>query len=418
VIDDNCKTRLPAWNNTGRATDHKSLVALSLALCFCSWFGGVCPASGQVSADSNDRFRQATEALRQGRLEDAATGFAAAVTAAPTFAEAHLNLGLVLEEQGKNEEAIASLQKALKLKPRLHGANLFLGVAEYRLNHFDLAIASLKKEIAYYPSSADAWMWLGVVQLAGGQADQATESLDRAAKLNPDNVDILYNRGRAHLLVSKNSYEKMYKADPNTWHVHQVLAQAYAESDRHEEAIAEYQAAIRKAPNQPGLHEELGSEYLRTDKLDAAEAEFAQEIKFDPHNAFALFKLGATQIERGDAEKGKGSVESALQKNPQLKNAAYYLGRAEMQLGHNEEAVSALKQATNADSDPDIVQQAWYQLAIVYRRLRRTEDAKQALTIFQRLKDESTERQHELFEKKREAQIKDSLPPEETNPPR
>ena len=81
-------------------------------------------------------------------------------------------------------------------------------------------------------------MWLGVVQLADEQADQAAESLDRAAKLNPDNVDILYNRGRAHLLVSKNSYEKMYKADPDTWRVHQVLAQAYAESDRHEEAIA------------------------------------------------------------------------------------------------------------------------------------------------------------------------------------
>ena len=89
-------------------------------------------------------------------------------------------------------------------------------------------------------------MWLGVVQLADEQADQAAESLDRAAKLNPDNVDILYNRGRAHLLVSKNSYEKMYKTDPNTWRVHQVLAQAYAESGRHEEAISEYQAAIRK----------------------------------------------------------------------------------------------------------------------------------------------------------------------------
>jgi tetratricopeptide (TPR) repeat protein len=402
--------------NTWRGTVRKGLLVVNL-LCLCSGFGYLYSADGQALVDSNDRFRQATEALKQGRLEDAATGFAAVVNAAPTFAEAHLNLGLVLEEQGKNEEATASLQKALKLKPKLRGANLFLGVAEYRLNHLDLAIASLKKETAYYPSSADAWMWLGVVQLASGQADQACESLDRAAKLDPDNVDILYNRGRAHLLVSKNSYEKMYKADPNTWHVHQVLAQAYAESDRHEEAIAEYQAAIRKAPNQPGLHEELGSEFLRTDKLDAAEAEFAQELKFDPNNAFALFKLGATQVERGDAEKGKGSVELALQKNPRLKNAAYYLGRAEMQLGHNEEAINALKQATNPDSDPDIVQQAWYQLAIVYRRLRRTEDAKQALAIFQRLKDESTERQHKLFEKKREAQIKDSLPPEETNPP-
>jgi tetratricopeptide (TPR) repeat protein len=277
--------------------------------------------NAQTRQDPNERFHQATEAMKQGRLDEAATGFAAATKASPTFAEAHLNLGLVLEEQGKNEEAVASLQKALKLKPRLRGANLFLGIAQYRLNRFDAATASLKKETAYFPSSPDAWMWLGVVQLASEQPDDAVQSLDRAYKLAPDNVDILYNRGRAHLLVSKNSYGKMYKANPDSWHVHQVLAQAYAESDRHEEAIAEYQVAIRQAPSQPGLHEELGSEYLRAGNLDAAEAEFSREIALDPKNAFALFKLGATQVEKGEPEKGKQSIESAMQENPRLKNA-------------------------------------------------------------------------------------------------
>jgi tetratricopeptide (TPR) repeat protein len=388
-----------------------------VSLNICLWLGYACAADAQAPADASDRFRAATQAMREGHLDEAAAGFSAVVGAEPTFAEAHLNLGLVLEEQGRNKEAVMSLQKALKLKPRLRGANLFLGIAEYRLNQFDLAVVSLKKEISYDPSSANAWMWLGVVQLANGKADDAAESLDRAARLDPKNVDILYNRGRAHLLVSKASYEAMYKADADSWHVHQVLAQAYAEADRHAEAIAEYQAAIRKAPNQPGLHEELGSEFLKAEKPEAAETEFQQELDLDPENPFALFKLGATQVERGAPEKGKQSIELALQKNPQLQNADYYLGRAEMQLGHNEQAISALKHATNTDSDPEIVQLAWYQLAIVYRRVRRSEDAKQALATFQRLKDESSERQHQLFEKKREMQSRDSLPPEEANPP-
>jgi tetratricopeptide (TPR) repeat protein len=398
---------------------YRCTLLVMVGFAWCLGLGGFAPpAHPQASAGSNELFRQATDAMRQGRLDDAAKGFAEVISGAPTLAEAHLNLGLVLEEQGKNEEAVASLQRALKLKPRLRGANLFLGIAEYRLNHFDSAIESIKKETAYFPANPDAWMWLGVVQLADEQADQAAESLDRAAKLNPDNVDILYNRGRAHLLVSKNSYEKMYKTDPNTWRVHQVLAQAYAESGRHEEAIGEYQAAIRQAPNQPGLHEELGSEYLKATKLEAAAAEFAQELKFDPDNAFALFKLGATQVENGEAEKGKTSIESALQKKPGLKNASYYLGRAEMQLGQYESAIGALKRATGEDSDPDIIEQAWYQLAIVYRRLHRTEDARQAVATFQRLKDESAERQHKLFEKKRDAQIKEeNLPPEDASPP-
>lgn len=381
------------WKVYGR------IVGIKVPLTFCLILVLAHPVGGQLKS-STERFGEATEAMRQGRLDEAASGFASVVSASPSFAEAHLNLGLVLEEQGKNEEAIGSLQRALQLKPRLRGAHLFLGIAQYRLNQFDLAAASLKKEILYDPSSASAWMWLGVVQLAGGKPEEAAQSLDKAAKLDPKNVDVLYNRGRAHLLVSKNSYEQMYKAEPNSWRVHQVLAQAYAESGRHSEAITEYKAALQKASSQPGLHEELGSEYLVTDKIDEAEAEFAAELKGDPENAFALFKLGATQIEKGNAEEGKASVESALRKNPRLQNGSYYLGRAEMQLGHNEQAISALMRATTADSDPEIVEQAWYQLGIMYRRLHRLDEARQALATFQKLKDAEVEDLQRKFKSK------------------
>jgi hypothetical protein len=64
------------------------------------------------------------------------------------------------------------------------------------------------------------------------------------------------------------------------------------------------------------------------------------------------------------------------------------------------------------------VQQAWYQLAIVYRRLRPHGEAKQAVATFQRLKDESSERQTQALRAKREAQISVSPPKEEANPPK
>lgn len=383
----------------GRRKVYGHIVGIKVALTFGLILALAGPARAHQKSPT-ERFQEATEAMKQGRLDEAASGFASVIAMAPSFAEAHLNLGLVLEEQGKNDEAIRSLQKALQLKPRLRGANLFLAIAQYRLNQFDPATASLKKEILYDPSSASTWMWLGVVQLANGKPEEAAQSLDKAAKLDPKNVDVLYNRGRAHLLASKNSYEQMYKADPNSWRVHQVLAQAYAESGRHSEAIAEYKVALQKAPGQPGLHEELGSEYLITEKLDEAEQEFAAEVKADPENAFALFKLGAAQIEKGKAEEGKASIESALKRNPRLQNASYYLGRAEMQLGRNEQAISALNRATISDSDPEIVEQAWYQLGVVYRRLHRLDEARQAMATFQKLKDAEVEDLQRKFKSK------------------
>ena len=177
-------------------------------------------------------FNQATQAMRQGKLEEAATGFAASLKLDPTFAEAEFNLGLVREEQGKQQEAIVSFRRALALRPHLHGANLFLGIAEFRLNHLENAEEAVTKESANYPKDSAAWMWLGVVRLARDRPEEAAEALDKAAKLRPDDQDILYHRGRAHLLVSKNSYAEMFKADPKSWRVHQVLAEADAEADQ------------------------------------------------------------------------------------------------------------------------------------------------------------------------------------------
>jgi tetratricopeptide (TPR) repeat protein len=377
------------------------LLSALVWIAVCLFVAQATPGQG---ANVNDQFRQATEALRAGHLNEAAAGFSSVIAASANFAEAHLNLGLVREEQGKNQEAISSFVKALALKPRLRGANLFLGIAEYRLNELDKALAALRKETSYYSADAGAWMWLGVVQLAKGQPEDAGAALDKAAKLDPANVDILYHRGRAHLLISKSSYEQMFKSDPTSWRVHQVLAQADAESDRHTDAIAEYQAAIKLVPQQPGLHEELGTEYRNAGQIEAADAEYRAELDLDSNNSTARYKLGSLQLERGRPEEAKTLIEAALQQNPAIPDAHYYLGRAQMQLGNDEAAVASFKHVLPAEGNPEIAQQAYYQLAIVYRRMHRTDDAKAALAQFETLKQQATEHQQRLYDRKRQTQ--------------
>ena len=408
---------------TGKAyhgAHRKCRLAVSLFLLFFFLLGPRCIADQQGSADPNNRFREATEALRQGHLDEAAQGFAAVAKAAPTFAEAHLNLGLVLEEQGKNDEAISSLQTALKLKPRLRGANLFLGIAEYRLNRFDLAITSLKKESILDPSSANAWMWLGVVQLAAGHADEAAKSLDRAVKLDPKNIDILYHRGQAHLLVSRDSYSRMFKEDPASWRVRQVLAQSAAAADRYDEAVAEYLQAIKLAPTQPGLHEELGTQYRIAGKLDEAGVAFRRELEIDPHNVLATYKLGVLEVEQNRPAEGIGLIESARKQNPGLANVDYNLGRAKMALNDDQGALEHLKRATTGNSDLETIQLAWYQLGIVYRRLNRNAEARQAMVEYQRLKDEEAtglqQRMKRFTNQQNGQSAEEPVKPEEPNP--
>jgi tetratricopeptide (TPR) repeat protein len=349
--------------------------------------------------------------MRRGDLDAACDGFAAAVKTAPTFAEAHFNLGLVREEQGRMEEAVTSLQKALTLKPQLHGANLFLAVAYYRMNRFEPALAAIRKEAAAYPKDAPAWMWLGVIQLAADHPEEAAAALDKAAKLAPDDVDIMYHRGQAHLLVSKDSYGKMFKTDPKSWRVRQVLAQANAEAERHVDAIAEYEAAIKLAPTQPGLHEELGSELRNAGKPQEAEAAFERELEINPFNVLARYKLGVLAIEKGDGARAKQFIQAALQQKPGLRHADYNLGRAEMLLGEDAPAMERFQQATKSETDGEVMQQSWYQLGIVYRRLHRMKEAQLAMATFQRLKDEAAEKSQEQLKKFKVQQDSDVAQP-------
>ena len=371
-----------------------TVVWLCLGLLFA-----VLPTPAQVPSDAAEKFRVASEAMRTGNLDDAAAGFASVVSESPSFAEGYFNLGLVREEQGRHDEAIASFAKALSLKPRLHGANLFLGVAHYKLNQFDEALAALKKETAAYPKDAGAWMWLGVIALATDRPEEAAEALDKAAKLAPNDVDILYHRGQAHLLVSKDSYAKMFKADPKSWRVRQVLAHANAEAERHIDAIAEYEAAVKLAPQQPGLHEELGSEYRNAGKPQEAEQAFREELEIDPHNVLARYKLGVLAVERNDGARAKELIEQALHEKPGLRHADYNLGRAEMQLGNDTVAAAHFERATKTETDPEVLQQSWFQLGIVYRRLHRTPEAQQAMATFQKLKDQEAENSQKQLKK-------------------
>lgn len=356
-------------------------------------------------------FTQATRAMREGKLDNAATGFAAIIKQAPSFAEAHFNLGLVREEQGKFDESIASFQKALALKPKLHGANLFLGIAEFRLNHIEDAAAAVTKETDSYPKDASAWMWLGVVRLTQERPEEAASALDKAALLNPKDPDILYHRGRAHLLVSNASYAKMFKLDSKSWRVHRVLAQANAEADRHLEAIAEYEEAIKLAPNQPGLHEELGSEYRNANKIPEAEAAFQRELEIDPNNVLATYKLGAIEVEKGDGAKGKELIEAAQRQKPGLVHLDYNLGRAEMLLGNDAAGASHFERAVKTDTDPQVTEQAWYQLGTAYRRLHRTEEARNAIARYQELKDEEAHRSQKALEDYQAEHPSNSVPP-------
>jgi len=359
--------------------------------------GALCPlpAPAQPAADEAVRqaMRQGAAAMSAGNFSGAADAYARVTQKFPEFAEGSLNLGLALEKADRLPDARVALERALRLKPGLRGPNLFLGIVAYRENRFKDAESRLKLETQLDPRSAKAFMWLGVCRLAQDDPQGAIAPLDKAYALDPSDVDILYHRGLAYLLVANASYNSMYKLNPDSLRVHQVLAEAYAQAYRNQEAIGEFELAARIAPSQPGLHEELGDQDWIVGKLDAAAQAYREELRIDPLNVTAMYKLGSLQVQNQNPADGVQLLGEALRRDPSLSDAHYYLGSGLLSLDRTPDAVREFQLAIAGDPSSDRAMSAYYKLAQAYRQLHQTQAAQEAMQNFQRMRGQVKERQ-------------------------
>jgi tetratricopeptide (TPR) repeat protein len=382
------------------------MIALAFALCSE-------PGISQT-ANTGSLLEQGNHAMRRGDVTEAIRDFTDFTHSSPNSAVGYFNLGLALEQAGHLEESLKALRKAQALQPALRGVQMFTGIVNYKLNRLSDAHDVLLHASQLEPKNAAVWMWLGIVELAQGQAELAVTALDKASQLDPSNVDILYHRGRAHLLVSKESYSAMFKLDPNSWRVHEVVGQSDAEAFRFDNAISEFLLAVNAAPHEPGLHEELGDAYWQAYKLQEADDAYGEEIKIDPANTAALYKLGSLRVTRNDAASGVPLLQQALAADPTLTDAYYYLGKGEVVLGKDEAAIEQFRLATVDKNAEELRIMSWYQLAMLYRKLHRSQEAGEAMTRFRQMKTARDQRQENNFQE--QGRRRGQLPVQEAIP--
>lgn len=357
------------------------------------WLVVALPARSQtphLSPEIREQLQAGATAQRSGDLEKAAQHYLAVTRLKPNFAEVYMNLGLVRYEQRRFEDVVTSLGKALELKPDLIGANLFLGISYYLTDRAEQSIPYLENTVSLDPSNAEAGYWLGIAYMEVGSLREAAKRLDLASKASPaPDVNILYNLGQVYHKLAKEAYERMFKADRDSFRVHQVLAEAYEEAGRTDEAIAEYKKVIGLKPTLPGINEALGSIYWKALKLTEAELYFKKELEVDPYNYLAAYKLGNVYLETQRPDEALPVLERAVRQRPNLIEARYELGKALAIKERLPEAALHFAQVLKQGPSSATAESAHYQLAQIYKKLGRHEEAKQELALFQALKQKN-----------------------------
>jgi tetratricopeptide (TPR) repeat protein len=103
----------------------------------------------------------------------------------PTSHRARNNLGRVLTEQGKHEQAARQFGAAIAIKPDYAEPHNNLGTLHARAGRFDEAQAHFATAIGLSPRYAQAYNNSGVALLSQGLAYQAAVRLSQAVRLTP-----------------------------------------------------------------------------------------------------------------------------------------------------------------------------------------------------------------------------------------
>ena len=161
--------------------------------------------------------------------------------------------------------------------------------------------------------SPDGWiphLSLGVVFYDKGQIDEALEQFQIALKLNP-----------------------------NFAKTHNNLGNAYSKKGRIDEAIEQYQIALKLNPDYDSSYNNLGIAFFKKGEIDKAIEQYMIALKLNPNYAQAYNNLGNAFLQRKQIDEAIEQYQIALKLNPDYDSAYNDMGVAFFKKGLIDKAI-------------------------------------------------------------------------------
>lgn len=150
-------------------------------------------------------------------------------------------------------------------------------------------------------AAANANLEAGIGYMAAGDSGKATDELNKAIA----------------------AFEAIVAQDPGQVSARTNLGVAYYNVGRLDDAIAQYEEALKLAPNDADIHSNLAAAYVQQAQaggaqldaalLEKATAEYKKAVAIDPELAEAYFGLGVISLALGKNDEARQAFESFIQ---------------------------------------------------------------------------------------------------------
>ncbi len=206
---------------------------------------------------------------------------------APKLEELY-KLGMEAFDKGDYDKAESCFSEILIENPRFADIQNKMGIIFNQTNRLVLAVEAFEKALAINPGYTEASLNLAITYSDLGKYDQAREVFERAAHFSDQ-------AGKASTATSGiDPFVKGKLADE-----HLRLGNMYSELRLLDEAIDEYQKALRLSPNFADIITHLGIAYRDKGLFDEAIREFNRAKECNPKYILARLHLGITYYSQG-----------------------------------------------------------------------------------------------------------------------
>jgi tetratricopeptide (TPR) repeat protein len=172
--------------------------------------------------------------------------------------------------------AIGVFKRGVARYPRSLRMYVGLGISLYSANSYDAAVEALCHASDLDPSDPRPYMYLGkMYNVSMGRAEEVAKRMVRFRETNPENALAYYygalmawkSSGAGERGVSLDQVESLLRKslalDPGFADAHLQLGILFHDQHREQEALEEFQTAVRLNPGGPDAHYRLGQAYFR-----------------------------------------------------------------------------------------------------------------------------------------------------------
>jgi tetratricopeptide (TPR) repeat protein len=309
---------------------------------------------------------------------------------------AHLVLAFLAEQNGNASQAAAeSSVAASTAKPNIAGGTCTEADVKSALQREQFSkIAPCAGRVLTSQTPADFRIWVASALLQAGQSEAALKALEGLSATESASAEAAYWRARCYEKLATAAYLRLYRANPDSYRLHQLMGDLEAAKGDDAKAIEEYRAAVALRPSSPNLHYSLGHLLWKDLRVPEARTELEAELALNPRHRGALNDLGDTYLLEHQPNKALPYLQKALAADSGSPDLHRDLGTAYTELGDYRKAEEQFKIAVTTDHDGSV----HYKLARVYQALGEKAKAAHEFALSTALNRES----HDKLEKKTE----------------